>query len=290
MDETTNQEVVEDTVDTTLADNDGVNQEAEIEYDDEGNPIEQIEDEEEVELDDDLKLKLPKSQAEKLRLAALRQADYTRKTQELAEQRKAFDAERQALSQADEAEMSARANIAIIDRQIQQYENVDWNAAFENDPFEAQKAFARFQLLQRDHAQASTYLDQAKQERTERQKQETAKLVQEGAAELARDIPGWSPALAAELQDFGTKVLQMTKSDFDNITDPRAVKILYLARKGHEKEQSEKKAKTIVKQQEVQPAASPGKKASAPPTGLDDRLSIEEWNRRREAQLRKKAG
>jgi hypothetical protein len=291
MDETTNQEVVEDTVDTTLADNDGVT--AEIEYDDEGNPIEaeiEAEEEEEVELDDDLKLKLPKSQAEKLRLAALRQADYTRKTQELAEQRKAFDAERQALSQADEQEMSARANIAIIDRQIQQYENVDWNAAFENDPFEAQKAFARFQLLQRDKEQASTYLDQTRQQRTEAQKQETARLIQEGAAELARDIPEWSPDLSAKLQDFGAKQFGLTQADFNEVYDPRAVKLLHAAYQWHQHQAGQTKAKAIVKQQEVQPAASPAKKASAPPTGLDDRLSIDEWNRRREAQLRKKAG
>jgi hypothetical protein len=291
MDETTNQEVVEDTVDTTLADNDGVT--AEIEYDDEGNPIEaeiEAEEEEEVELDDDLKLKLPKSQAEKLRLAALRQADYTRKTQEVAEERKALAAERQALAQADEQEMSARANIAIIDRQIQQYENVDWNAAFENDPFEAQKAFARFQLLQRDKEQASTYLDQTRQQRTEAQKQETARLIQEGAAELARDIPEWSPDLSAKLQDFGAKQFGLTQADFNEVYDPRAVKLLHAAYQWHQHQAGQTKAKAIVKQQEVQPAASPAKKASAPPTGLDDRLSIDEWNRRREAQLRKKAG
>src|SRR5688572_6710404 len=39
------------------------------------------------------------------------QADYTRKTQELAEARRAFDAERQAMQQFTEAELSAFANL-----------------------------------------------------------------------------------------------------------------------------------------------------------------------------------
>jgi hypothetical protein len=48
------------------------------------------------------------------------------------------------------------------------------------------------------------------------------------------------------------------------------------------------KAQSIQKQQQVQPAAK-ATRSSAPPAGLDDRLSIDEWNKRREAQLRKRA-
>lgn len=285
MTEETNQVEAEDTEVSTPGIDEGVTQEAEtLEYDDDGNPIEaEAEEEEEVELDDDLKLKLPKSQAEKLRLAALRQADYTRKTQELSEQRRAFEAERQALSQADEQEMSARANIAILDRQLNQYANVDWEAAFENDPFEAQKAFARFQLLQRDRTQASTYLEHATQARTEAQKQEAARLVQEGAAQLARDIPEWSPELSAKLQDFGAKQFGLTQADFNEVYDPRAVKLLYWAKKGFEANQASTKAQTIQKQQAVQPAAKVGGRAPFP-AGVHADLPMAEFIRRRNAE------
>ena len=259
----------------------------EVETDDQ--QLETEEEEEEIDLDDDLKLKLPKSQAEKLRLAALRQQDYTRKTQELAEARKAFEAERQSLASADGEELTARANIALIDRQIAQYANVNWSQAFDQDPFEAQKAFAQYQLLQQGKQQAQEFLDRTSRERTERQQQETAKRIQEGAAELQRDIPGWSPELSAKLQDYGAKTFGLTKDDFDSVTDPRAVKLLHAAYQWHQHEQGQKKAQSIQKQQEVTPAATGGKKA-APPTGLDDRLSSDEWLRRREAQLAKKAG
>jgi hypothetical protein len=235
-----------------------------------------------------LKLKLPKSDAEKLRLAAMRQADYTRKTQELAEARKAFDAERQSLSQADEQELTARANIALIDRQLAQYAQVNWQQAFDADPFEAQKAFAQYQLLQQGKSQTQSFLERTSRERTERQQQETARRLQEGAAELQRDIPDWSPALSAKLQDFGAKTFGLTKDDFDRIDDPRAVKLLYWAQRGFEADTAAKKAKSIERQQEVTPAASAPKKGGTPPAGLDDRLSTDEWLRRRNAQLAKR--
>lgn len=261
----------------------------ETQFDDDGNPIEdQAEEEEEIELDDDLKLKLPKSQAEKLRLAAMRQADYTRKTQELSEARKAFEAERQSTAHADEAELAARANVALIDRQLQNYAKVDWNAFNDTDPFEAQKAFQNYQLLKDHKANAQTFLEQAKAQRTERQQSEIATAVQAGAAELARDIPGWSPDLAAKLQDFGAKEFGLSRDDFDNVTDPRAVKLLHAAYQWQQHQTKAKKTQAIQKQQEVTPAATVSR-AKAPATGLDDRLSTDEWLRRRNAQLAKRA-
>jgi hypothetical protein len=288
LNDATNSVVSDDTDLSTVADDTGVSGETEQLYDENGDPIDPPEDEEEIELDEDLKLKLPKSQAEKLRLAAMRQADYTRKTQELAEARKAFEAERQSLSTADEQELTARANIALIDRQLSQFAQVNWNQWNETDPFEAQKAFMQYQQLKDARTNAHSFLERARTERQAGQQQETAKRVAEGAAELARDIPGWSPDLSAKLQDFGAKTFGLTKDDFDNVTDPRAVKLLHAAYQWHQHAEKESKAKSIQKQQEVAPAANVGKGKSAPPAGLDDRLSPDEWVRRRNAQLAKK--
>lgn len=273
-------------VDTDSLDATGVSDQ--VELDEFGEPVEATEDEEEIELDDDLKLKLPKSQAEKLRLAAMRQADYTRKTQELAEARKAFEAERQSTAQADEQELTARANIALIDRQLAQYQRVDWNAWNDTDPFEAQKAFQAYQLLKDAKGNATTFLEQHRHERTAQQQQETATLLQEAQAELQRDIPEWSPTLAAKLVEFGGKEFGLSRQDFDNVTDPRAVKLIHAAYQWEQHKAKTKTTQTIQKQQEVQPAASVGK-AKAPPSGLDDRLSSDEWLRRRNAQLAKRA-
>ncbi|HJP69560.1 MAG TPA: hypothetical protein VJ846_11715, partial [Sphingomicrobium sp.] len=55
------------------------------------------------------------------------QADYTRKTQELAEARRAFEAERGAIHHATQTERAAEANLAMIDQQIGHYSTIDWN-------------------------------------------------------------------------------------------------------------------------------------------------------------------
>ena len=275
----------DDTAPATVADDTGVAVETNDDaLDEDGNPI--PEEEEEIDLDG-LKLKLPKGDAEKLKLAALRQADYTRKSQELAEARKAFDAERQSTTQADEGELTARANIALIDRQLAQYQQVNWAQFNDSDPFEAQKAFQQYQLLKDARATGVSYLQQAYTERTGRQQQETATRLQTGSAELARDIPGWSPELSAKLVDFGTRKFGLSKADFDGVDDPRAVKLLHAAYQWDQYQDKTKKAQSIQKQQEVTPAATVGR-SSAPPKGLDDRLSADEWIKRRNEQVRKR--
>lgn len=276
---------------TNLAD--GIEPEAEVgtdvqvepQLDDDGNPVEDhaIDDDyEEIERDGK-KAKVPAW----LKPELMMHADYTRKTQEVAEARRAFEAERQSATEADEQELSARANISLIDRQLAQFASVNWNQFNDSDPFEAQKAFQQFQLLKDAKGNAETFLTQAQAQRTERQTQETAKLVQEGAAVLARDIPGWSPDLSAKLQAFGTKAYGLSGTEFDNILDPRAVKLLHAAYQWSQYEEKNKKAQSIQRQQEVTPAATVGR-ASAPPKGLDDRLSADEWTRRRNEQLRKR--
>src|SRR5688572_10024557 len=112
-------------------------QEEEIELDEEGNPIAREAEDEEIELDD-LKLKVPKDQAQKVREALLRQADYTRKTQEVAKAREALEAERSSIHQASQAEIGALAQVSAIDQRLAQFQGVDWQAWAREDPFSAQ--------------------------------------------------------------------------------------------------------------------------------------------------------
>jgi hypothetical protein len=214
------------------------------------------------------------------------QADYTRKTQELAEARRAFEAERGNAQQAGEAELSAHANLTLIDRQIGQYSKVDWNAWHDSDPFEAQKAFAQFQLLKDARTQTLGYLGSIRQERTIREQQETAKRLEEGAAELARDIKDWSPQTAAKLMDFGQSHYGFSREDLDGIDDPRLVKVLHAACQWEEHQQKQRRAQSHAAAQTARPAAKVG--GASPKPGLDDRLSAEEWLRRRNEQLRKR--
>jgi hypothetical protein len=215
------------------------------------------------------------------------QADYTRKTQELAEARRAFEAQRDTVQHASQAELSALANLTLIDRQLGEHARTDWNSLFEQDAAAAQKAFAQYQLLKDARTQTLGYLGSVREERTLREQQESAKRLEEGAAELARDLKDWSPQTAAKLLDFGQRHFGFSKEDLDGIDDPRLVKVLHAAFQWEEHQQKQKRAQSHAAAQTARPAARVG--GASPKPGLDDRLSAEEWLRRRNEQVRKRA-
>jgi hypothetical protein len=109
---------------------------------------------------------------------------------------------------------------------------------------------------------------------------------EQALAELARDVPDWSPELAVALHNFGRDHYGFSVEDLDGIDDARVVKALHAAYQweGHQAKQrgAERHASALA----VRPAVKVG--GAAPKSGLDDRLSAEEWLRRRNAQLRKR--
>lgn len=286
--ETNPVEVEESPIEGTETDTQEVEQQDEPELDDDGNPIEPVEEDEEVELDD-LKLKVPKDQAQKVREALLRQADYTRKTQELSEGRKAFDQERQAFQHASNEELGAAAQAMSIAQQLDAYSRVDWDAWEAEDPFEAQRGFRQFQQLRDAHGQALGRMNQLRNARVSAAQQEAAKRAEQTAAALAKEIPDWSPAVEAQVADFGMKAFGFTADEMaDMKIDPRIAKAFHRLHTLEEQAKKTNKAQGHVAAQAAKPAAKVGGNA-APPTGPVDRLSTDEWMRRRNAQARKRA-
>lgn len=263
--------------------------ETEVQFDDDGNPIEEP-DEEEIELDEGLKLKVSKDAAAKLkelREGALRQADYTRKTQELAEQRRAFQQEREQFGQLSESELAARAEVHSIDAALKEYQQIDWRTWQERDPVNAAKAFTEYQLLKDQRQVAAGKYSQAHTERTLQQQREAAERLQQGQEVLAKEIPGWGEDKAKALLDFGQKQLGFSAEELNAIDDPRVIVALHYASEGVQARTKQQAVQRHETAQKVQPAASV-KAKSSPPTGLDDRLGADEWVRRRNEQLRKR--
>jgi hypothetical protein len=157
------------------------------------------------------------------------QADYTRKTQELAEARRAFESECDELRHSTQAELSARGNLANIEYQIDQLSRVDWNAWHDGNPAAAQKAFTRFQLLKDARAETLGYLSSLRQQRTAMAQQEADQRYEECLTELARDVPDWSSEMATKLLDFGQRHYGFAAEDLHDADDPRAIKVLHAA-------------------------------------------------------------
>lgn len=229
-------------------------------FDAEGNPIEDdagADEEEEIELDENLKLKVPKEAAQKLKELKegnLRQADYTRKTQEVAELRKAADAALQAVNQATTEEIAARARIVAMDEQIAEFNKVDWDAWEAQDPFAAASGARRFQQLQIQRGSAAQTLSELSHKRTLETQQVTAKRIEEGRAVLSKEIPGWNDGKAAEVLDGGTREYGFKRSEIEEFEDPRMVIALNDALQWRAHLAKQKKTQSIAKGQKVEPA------------------------------------
>lgn len=128
-----------------------------------------------------------------LKEAFLRQQDYTRKTQEVAEIRKqaeAYRAEAEQVRSASQEELSARATAFNLDSQLQQYANVDWRALLQEDPIGYQEHRLNFETLQNQRGQVAQYLQTAEQQRSAHAQQDIAKRLQETRQFAEKEIPG----------------------------------------------------------------------------------------------------
>jgi hypothetical protein len=260
-----------------------------FELDEDGNPIAPPEDEE-VEVEDGLKMKVPRDLAQKVKEGFLRQSDYTRKTQEVAELRRAVEAERQSIHQASEAEIGARAALAAIDQELAGYARVDWDALEVSDPLEAQHHFRVYQQLQTSRQQAIGAYQNALSYRVSATQQDTARRIEAARAELTGDPEiKWSPQKAAEVLTGAQQHYKLEPTEVDEgFQDARLVRILHDALQWQAHKAKAAKAQGHVSAQQVKPAARAG--GSSPPPGLDDRLSADEWVKRRNDQVRKRAG
>jgi len=278
--ETTNPAEGEGNAAATLPEAQEVDNESAAAFD--GEPTDADEESEEIEHEGRL-YAVPKA----LKPLLLMQADYTRKTQEVAEQRRAVQAERQALQQTSQAELDAYANATTLAGQLARYQQVDWRAWHDSDPFAAAAATSEYQLLRDQHAQALAQLSQLHGQRTFLAQQDSARRMEAGRAALAKEIPGWSDDLKARLIAFAGGY-GFSRDELDDLeADPRVAKVLHAAFSGSQASEHARKVQNLVAAQQVQPAAVV-RARGAPAAGLDDRLGTDEWMRRRDAQARKR--
>jgi hypothetical protein len=193
-------------------------------------------------------------------------ADYTQKTQQVAEQRKALEAQEQALqAQAQllqqQAELQSAligdvAQLTAVDQQLEAYSKVNWQELSDNDFVEAQKLFFTYNQLQQQRAALAQQLEGKQQALVNARQQELAQRIEKGKEVLAKEIPNWSrdtsQAIISTGKDYG-----FTEDELSNIYDPRYVKVLHDAMQWR-KLQSNPSVKNKVSQ--AKPVVKPGAK------------------------------
>jgi len=167
-----------------------------------------------------------------LKDAFLRNADYTRKTQVLASEKRKFEAERDHARQRDTvtaANIQDYARIVALSEKIQQFEALNWQALHAQDPVGAQRLTQDYAQAKRARNEAAQNFQQRIEQRSREEQQETAKRVAEGHAVLSRDIPDWSPELGAVLKHYAVNNFGITPDEIGSVTDPRLVKVIFAA-------------------------------------------------------------
>lgn len=223
-----------------------------------------------------------------LKDALLRNADYTRKTQEVAEQRRTVEARQAEVNAAYDVSqevLQARAAIINVDGSLEQFKNVDWQKLEQDDPFTAQSLWRKFQQLREQRGQIAQYLDKTQADLSEKAQQAVATRLRETKEFAQKELKGWTPELDNKITEFATKELGFTPEQLREQYNPQVYRTMYLAHIGHQ---------TLLKQnQQPKPKAQPGqptttvKARGTPISGLDDRLSADEWLKRRNAQVRR---
>jgi len=223
-----------------------------------------------------------------LKGAFLRQADYTRKTQELAHHRRALVAERQAVAAQAQAVGQAshdRVQLAALDHQLQAFQGVDWQTYAAQDPKGTQAMWSQYQAM----AQARDGLAQALAHHTARgelqaARDAAAKMAETGRT-LSQDIEGWSPEVAAKLVEYA-KAFGVTHEELAQMADPRLWKVLHKAYQADQASQQAGAANAAAKAQAVRPAVTVAGSAAGG-GGVRDELGTKEWMQRRNDALRK---
>lgn len=246
LDEVPDEQEALQAIEEQLDDVEEPEEEAEESEEPEGDDEEPTEDEE-VEVEEDseeqpksLKLKINGEELEKPldEVIALAQQglDYTKKTQEVAEQRKALEEYAQTVKVQEETFMQQVqlqnaligdvAELTAVDKQLAQFNDVNWQELSDNDFVEAQKLFFTFNQLQQKRSTLATELEAKAQQVQQNQAKRMQEQIERGKEILAKEIPNWSRETTQELITIG-KDYGFTDDELGTIIDPRHVKVLH---------------------------------------------------------------
>ena len=168
---------------------------------------------------------------EELKAANLRQRDYTRKTQELAEQRKALEAQYSEIER--ERAQYAQMLPALQQRLEQKEPEPDWDTLYDTDPTMAAKAERQWRK-QQEERQAQIAAVQAEQQRVQALQQQKMQQMQEQYVAQQREIlpeviPEWrdSKVAAQEATQIRDFLLGegFTEQDIGGLTNATLVKL-----------------------------------------------------------------
>ena len=233
---TVDEEVVEDTEEAEEVEEEAPEEEGQAEEETE----EEVEEEEETEIvaEEDLKytIKVDGEELEvgieELKNGYQRQADYTRKSQALAEQRKETEqiqSERQRLEQ--ERQMYANGLQMLQEQQsskLQEFESIDWTALNADDPYQYMLKKDEYRDAQEKVQNVQQQQVLIQQEQAEEAQKARAHFVQQEYNRLVEALPEWNDkesTIKKDVQEYARSV-GFLPEEINQLADHRSVLII----------------------------------------------------------------
>lgn len=159
----------------------------------------------------------------------MKSADYTRKTQEVAEGRKFVQARVESIQQQEQmlsANFQKAVELKAVTDRIAQFEQIDWDSLATEDPAQATRLNVAYQKLQRE---AQTLRGQLQSQEAQRQQaiaQAKQQSLQEAFKDLQRRIPKWTAETGKQISEHAQKY-GFTAEELSALDDPRMVEALH---------------------------------------------------------------
>lgn len=219
--------------------------------------------------DETLKLSLKELQS-----GYMRQADYQRKTQEVAKQRE--EAQKTVKAEVDKAaaqyyEGLEKTKVALVQLAAPELKDVNWSKLASEDPAEFVRLSAKANDLKGVLQAIDGQIQQQRSKAEEEHKANLAKAVQESVETLQRDMPGWNNELYASIlksgEDYG-----FSRDELASVYDARVIKMLHDAAKYRQLQQAKPEiAKKVVTVPKVVKPGSP--QATNPQAAATDKAA-----------------
>ena len=222
------QEVVEEATDEVIDESQEVKEDPTEESDEVEDPTEESEDESEdapeYVTEGNIEIDGESVSVEEIKLGYMRQSDYTKKTQAVAEQRKAAE------DQTATYESSLSALLTAAGADLSRFDNVNWEQSAVDNPDQYRQAKAMYEQTKQTHdfirAQANEH-----HQRSEKQQQAAAKeSAKESLTVLKSTIPNWNNDLYYSIGEYANS-LGVTSEEFNETHDHRMITALYKAMK-----------------------------------------------------------
>lgn len=209
-------------------------EEAEKEQDSEDTEDEDSDEEDEPEtvfqLDDGTEVDL-----DELKRGYLRQSDYTKKTQEVAQQRKALQQYNQQYQQSQNV-LAENLDLAlrVVEPQLAELAGTDWDALARDDAYAYAEKRAQFDQAQARYNQLAQSAQQLVQQQQAQQQRLLQQKIQQEGQKLQMAIPDFAdPSKAKQLKsqitDYAMEKAGLSETEAKGITDHRMIVLLQKA-------------------------------------------------------------